>query len=978
MFSIISYYQDQPASTSGPCQMIVPKECATLGLETETIIGTTRAYSEMRTFMSRHEAHVVRVFLKNSNIRHWNEFRHCMDILESAGLSAKYDDQSQFSRKSPTPPSSFYCNNPDFLAWVASESVHRELDPFMFKSVPRYLSLALKNSADPARLLNGVATAIRETPDALWIASPSITLSSPVGVPPSKGWILAFLIHQLLTQQPQAFLYIRHLLPNLVDAMRSDMQTWKERCLWLCLRTLIHSPIGVTMYGFLYVDTKESIEILHQINSAVDFTDSRFRLALVFAPGVETKIRHSYFLRLDIPSSDDPSANDLNSTVKDMALLSHSDWEGLPLEKLRISLGAVDRTGFIALTWIAFATRPLSLEELQAAAALDQSPGSSAKSDNDEEGPFVYEKSSGIRLRDLLPGVIEIHSNCVFLCLPYLQIRDVLSSLKAPGYGIDDDWSPHLYLAEKCLEVVRGIRESRHNQLTIGLTEYAARNWIHHYELAGKVNTGSTLGALYSDFISEESTVQSWLTFVEHLSLLPAQRQESLQAPLNITEPRLKCLLDIGSLEDLKTLAKLASRPSTLTGVGRLLVHAAETTNKETLDRICREPFSPDQVKEVSRALATSHGTIHDSLMDKASSILDEHMTVRMQLEALVLGNALVSENLVSTLSLIPSAGECGLVADVLISGVEYDDEKVIDVCNSYRDVPWRHNISLTGSSLDGGKDSGNWTVLHATAKYGCRQVISGIIEFDFLNDISSTQGRLDSITILLCNGANPTPFDVNSDYPLHLAIRQGHSRVVESLVDYLPVKPSPHRGAMFGLSSAPLNWNNRYGAAALAETVAQELVGMCRLILQKGGDPNILDATGKVALHLAAKAGSAGMVRDLIDRGSKTNQMTLGFRLTPMHYACYRGATEVVELLLGLTDLNIEDYWGRTPISAAAYSGHLATVKLLYASYDDRERAKALCAAAGECHHDIVEYLLNLGCPIDGVGSDPILLAEK
>ncbi|KAJ8126239.1 hypothetical protein O1611_g7399 [Lasiodiplodia mahajangana] len=67
----------------------------------------------------------------------------------------------------------------------------------------------------------------------------------------------------------------------------------------------------------------------------------------------------------------------------------------------------------------------------------------------------------------------------------------------------------------------------------------------------------------------------------------------------------------------------------------------------------------------------------------------------------------------------------------------------------------------------------------------------------------------------------------------------------------------------MLDFISTPLNYVNLYGVTALAQAVDQELVDVCKLILQRGGDPNIEDDAGNIALHLAAKTGSSDMVRD-------------------------------------------------------------------------------------------------------------------
>ncbi|KAJ3561657.1 hypothetical protein NPX13_g8860 [Xylaria arbuscula] len=558
--------------------------------------------------------------------------------------------------------------------------------------------------------------------------------------------------------------------------------------------------------------------------------------------------------------------------------------------------------------------------------------------------------------------------------------------------------------------------------------------------MACKINTSSTLEGMYSDLITEEPTIQSWLNFLEYLSSPPAQREKSSRSSLEISEPRLKRLFDTTNLEDLKTLSILASRPSTLDGAGKFLVHAAETTDEDLLDRICMEPFSPDQTEAVSRALAASHGTAHNTLMNKAASILDEQAINKMQLAALVLGNTAVSEKLISNLPSLRKEIKYGFVAEVLIAGLEYGDEEIIeDICNSCSDALRRHNTSLARLRVDDGDHSVNWSIFHAAAQYGSQKATLYILGSELLRDVSGFQasrsplfiaaaqgfprivdhilsagalvdslngdkelsalhiasllGHWETTVILINGGADPTISDANGDFPLHLAIRQGHSRVAEFLVQkFSPVselhnevnndtsvftlehtvsreQASPEGGIIFDPIYNFLNYANADGVTVLAEAAEKELVDVCKLILQQGGDPNIQDDTGKVALHLAAMRGSADMVKDLVVKGSTTDHVA------PMHYACYRGALDVVELLLSLTDLKIEDSWNRTPISAAAYAGHLGTVKLLYESYDDRGRAQALCAAASQFHRDVVEYLLKSGCPVDGINSNSVPL---
>ncbi|KAJ8126238.1 hypothetical protein O1611_g7400 [Lasiodiplodia mahajangana] len=217
------------------------------------------------------------------------------------------------------------------------------------------------------------------------------------------------------------------------------------------------------------------------------------------------------------------------------------------------------------------------------------------------------------------------------------------------------------------------------------------------------------------------------------------------------------------------------------------------------------EPFSPEQVEEVSRALATSHGTVHNELRKQAASVLDDRLIFRMQLEAFVLGNTAVSENLVSKLTLLPSAGELGLVADILIAGLEYDDENIIDeVCHRCRDALWRHNVSLVGSRLNDGSDSASWSILHAATKYGNEKTVSSILTSGFLHDINSIQGP---------------------QSPLFIAAAHGFPHIVDRLVS---------SGALVDSSNGDRGMSALHAASVFGHWKTAET------LLLKGADPTI------------------------------------------------------------------------------------------------------------------------------------------
>ena len=82
----------------------------------------------------------------------------------------------------------------------------------------------------------------------------------------------------------------------------------------------------------------------------------------------------------------------------------------------------------------------------------------------------------------------------------------------------------------------------------------------------------------------------------------------------------------------------------------------------------------------------------------------------------------------------------------------------------------------------------------------------------------------------------------------------------------------------------------------------------------------------------MAAEAGDAGLVRRLMAARPELRDKTVGeYGFTPLMMAAYYGHPEAVEVLAdGGAQLDLQDVAGRTALWYAAYSNHLAIVKLL------------------------------------------------
>ncbi len=82
-------------------------------------------------------------------------------------------------------------------------------------------------------------------------------------------------------------------------------------------------------------------------------------------------------------------------------------------------------------------------------------------------------------------------------------------------------------------------------------------------------------------------------------------------------------------------------------------------------------------------------------------------------------------------------------------------------------------------------------------------------------------------------------------------------------------------------------------------------------------------------ALHIAVKNGSYEIVEDLL-KITDVN-ITDGYGRTPIHYASAKGFTKIAELLIkNGADVNVKDDRGITPLHLATKNGHLEVVQLL------------------------------------------------
>lgn len=251
----------------------------------------------------------------------------------------------------------------------------------------------------------------------------------------------------------------------------------------------------------------------------------------------------------------------------------------------------------------------------------------------------------------------------------------------------------------------------------------------------------------------------------------------------------------------------------------------------------------------------------------------------------------------------------------------------------------------------------------------------------DSLNSFKILFGLLDSHTETNEEGRTP----------LHMAAAGGSTSIIQFLLGSSTVE-SELRGTE-DLSTLDQGDNKQQTPPIIAASMGH--VEATKLLLQYGADVSVQDDTGKIALHYAVLMSPAA-VEDLVSQNSahirdkdyctalhiaarSRNARTASaivvalrrnFRFgevvnsrdkanrTPLQYAAEYGHGAIVEGFLCYQD-DVEERNLRLAVQLAASRGHLVTVRLLISRTDANTRSQLLIAASGAGQLLIVQYLL-------------------
>ncbi len=178
----------------------------------------------------------------------------------------------------------------------------------------------------------------------------------------------------------------------------------------------------------------------------------------------------------------------------------------------------------------------------------------------------------------------------------------------------------------------------------------------------------------------------------------------------------------------------------------------------------------------------------------------------------------------------------------------------------------------------------------------------------------AASEGRLDSMDLLLQRGAKLEVTDSRGKTPLHSAAEGGHLNVMDFLFQ---------RGV-------DPNVRDSCGQTPLYDAARKGRLDSMDLLLQRGAKLDVTDSRGKTLFHSAAEGGHLNAVDFLFQHGVDPN-LSDQFGSTPLHYAVcaflnagnyvgYEGFNIIAALLEHNANPNAKDMYGHKPLDIIIY----------------------------------------------------------
>lgn len=186
---------------------------------------------------------------------------------------------------------------------------------------------------------------------------------------------------------------------------------------------------------------------------------------------------------------------------------------------------------------------------------------------------------------------------------------------------------------------------------------------------------------------------------------------------------------------------------------------------------------------------------------------------------------------------------------------------------------------------------SGELQVAYETGKITLEEMKGGFSSKSrwTLLHIAAAKGDQNEVEILLQNGFDRDPLNLDEETPLHLSIDCGHSGVAEILI----------------AAGANCNAANRISDSCLCKAARKNDVKILLLLLKGGASINQAGRYGRTPLHEASMHGNIDAVRFLLSWGAEKLK-TDNFNKTAFDYASEKNHIDVVRAIRALRNGNV------------------------------------------------------------------------
>ncbi|XP_071836319.1 uncharacterized protein [Apostichopus japonicus] len=292
-------------------------------------------------------------------------------------------------------------------------------------------------------------------------------------------------------------------------------------------------------------------------------------------------------------------------------------------------------------------------------------------------------------------------------------------------------------------------------------------------------------------------------------------------------------------------------------------------------------------------------------------------------------------------------------------------------------------------------KDSNKDTALHIACRKAEGDMIKLLVDsgaqVDIQNDdghtplhITAWLGDVTTLKYLYHVKANPDICDKLDRSPLHIAAENGHTEVVELLVDRFKASVAartkdgstlmhiasqcghPDTALAFLKKGVPLHMPNKAGAVCLHAAAKRGHTAVVKALLTKGA---LVDARTKdnySALHISVQYCKPLVVQTLLGYGAQVQLKGGKAQEAPLHIAArIKEGEKVAEMLLKSgADVNATMSNGETALHVAARHGHLKMVQALLeegadVEYGSKVGENPLHVAVRHAHYPIVNELI-------------------